>query len=103
MDAVSLDSTGCRMSEQALGPWRFGRVDDARITEIESERAVALLDTHADRGGRYIDTAEMYGVGQAERCIGVWLRTHDRDSVVASTVSPAWTSSPSSARVPGRV
>ncbi len=87
MDAVQLGSTGLRVSELALGTWRFGREDDAGTVEIDRERAVALLDTYADSGGRFIDTADMYGDGRAEEWIGEWLETRDRESfVVASKV-----------------
>ena len=87
MDAVYLGSTGLRVSEIALGTWRFGREDAAGAIEIDREGAFELLDAYADRGGRFIDTADMYGDGRAERWIGEWLETRDRESfVVASKI-----------------
>ena len=87
MDAVYLGSTGLRVSEFALGTWRFGREDATGAIEIDREGAFELLDAYADRGGRFIDTADMYGDGRAERWIGEWLETRDRESfVVASKI-----------------
>jgi aryl-alcohol dehydrogenase-like predicted oxidoreductase len=87
MDAVYLGSTGLRVSEVALGTWRFGREDATGTVEIDRERAFELLDAYADRGGRFIDTADMYGDGRTERWLGEWLENRDRESfVVASKV-----------------
>ena len=89
MDAVYLGSTGLRVSEFALGTWRFGREDATGAVEIDKQRAFELLDVYADHGGRFIDAADMYGDGRAERWIGEWFadRAWDRESfVVASKV-----------------
>jgi aryl-alcohol dehydrogenase-like predicted oxidoreductase len=87
MDSVHLGSTGLRVSEIALGTWRFGREDATGTPEIDEQRAFELLDTYADSGGRFIDTADMYGDGLAEQWIGEWLDTRDREEfVVASKV-----------------
>jgi len=85
LDAVPLGSTGLHVSELAFGTWRFGRENDDGEVEIGRERAHALLDAYADAGGRFIDTADMYGNGRAERYIGEWLAERDReDFVIAS-------------------
>ncbi|MFB6269813.1 MAG: aldo/keto reductase [Halobacterium sp.] len=87
LDAVSLGRTGLKVSEVAFGTWRFGRENDDGEIEVGRERAHALLDAYADAGGRFIDTADMYGSGRAERYIGEWLADRDReDFVVASKI-----------------
>lgn len=87
LDAVSLGRTGTMVSEIAFGTWRFGRENDRGEIEIGRERAHELLDAYADAGGRFIDTADMYGEGRAEEYIGKWLETRDREEfVVASKV-----------------
>lgn len=87
IDTVSLGETGLSVSELAFGTWRFGRPNDAGDIEIGRERAMALLDTYAANGGRFIDTADVYGDGRAERWIGDWLDDRDRESyVIASKV-----------------
>jgi aryl-alcohol dehydrogenase-like predicted oxidoreductase len=87
LDAVPLGRTGLKVSELAFGTWRFGRENDDGDVEVGRERAHDLLDAYADVGGRFIDTADMYGAGRAEQYIGEWLADRDReDYVVASKV-----------------
>ena len=52
----------------------------------------AILDTFAQSGGNFIDTARSYGdwspeapVGASERAVGAWLKTQKRDDVVIAT------------------
>ncbi|MDL0122320.1 aldo/keto reductase [Halobacterium salinarum] len=87
LDAVPLGRTGLRVTELAFGTWRFGRETDAGDIEVGEQRAHELLDAYANAGGRFIDTADMYGGGRAERYIGDWLADRDRDRyVIASKV-----------------
>jgi aryl-alcohol dehydrogenase-like predicted oxidoreductase len=87
LDAVSFGRTGLQVSEVAFGTWRFGRENDEGDIEVGRERAHELLDAYADAGGRFIDTADMYGSGRAERYIGEWLADRDReDFVIASKI-----------------
>jgi aryl-alcohol dehydrogenase-like predicted oxidoreductase len=89
MDAVYLGSTGLQVSEIGFGTWRFGREDATGTVEVGRQRAFELLDAYAEGGGRFIDTADMYGDGLAETWIGEWFETRewDRESfVVASKV-----------------
>ena len=76
---VTLDGTGIQTSELQFGTWRFGRVNEAGEVEIDEERAHELLDAYADAGGRYIDTADVYGGGDCETWIGDWLADRDRE------------------------
>ncbi|WP_232702534.1 aldo/keto reductase [Halobacterium wangiae] len=87
LDSVPLGRTGLKVSEIAFGTWRFGRENDEGDVEVGRERAHELLDAYADAGGRFIDTADMYGAGRAEQYIGEWLADRDReDFVVASKI-----------------
>lgn len=87
LSAVPLGRTGTRVSEIAFGTWRFGREDDTGRIEIEREQAHQLLDSYEAAGGRFIDTADMYGDGRAESYIGDWLADRDRENfVIASKV-----------------
>jgi aryl-alcohol dehydrogenase-like predicted oxidoreductase len=86
LGTVQLGSSGLRVSEIALGTWRFG---DSRTGEpdITEQQAYTLLDTYAAHGGNFIDTADRYGNGASERWIGNWLTDRDRDEfVVASKI-----------------
>ena len=87
LDAVPMTRTGLQVSETAFGTWRFARKTDQGRLEVDRETAVDLLDTYAAAGGRFIDTADVYGDGESERWIGKWLRGRDRDEfVIASKV-----------------
>ena len=87
LDTVSLGATGLQVSEIAFGTWRFGRETEAGSVETDADAAHALLDAYADSGGRFVDTADVYGGGQSEEWIGDWLAGRDReDFVVASKV-----------------
>ena len=95
MEQVSLGNTGLTVSELSLGTWRFGRrlvdgeerYDDDGIVETDKRRAYELLDAYAEAGGNFIDTADKYGDGRAERWIGNWLEDRDRlDYVIATKI-----------------
>ncbi|WP_396613539.1 aldo/keto reductase (plasmid) [Haloferax sp. S1W] len=76
---VPLGETGLQTSELQFGTWRFGRETEAGNVEIDEKRAHELLDTYAEAGGRFIDTADVYGGGESERWIGDWLSDRDRE------------------------
>jgi len=87
LDTVRLGRTGLRTNEFQLGTWRFGRVTEAGNVEIDEARAHELLDGYEAAGGRYIDTADVYGGGDCERWIGDWLAERDRERyTIASKV-----------------
>lgn len=79
LDFVQLGETGLQTSELQLGTWRFGRETEEGNLEIDEERAHELLDGYEAAGGRYIDTADVYGGGASERWIGDWLEDRDRE------------------------
>ncbi len=87
LDFVPLGETGLQTSELQFGTWRFGRTTDEGNVEIDEDRAHELLDAYVDAGGRFIDTADVYGGGQAEEWIGDWLADRDREEyTVASKI-----------------
>ena len=85
LDAVPMTRTGLQVSEIAFGTWRFARETDEGRLEVGRETAGDLLDTYAAAGGRFIDTADVYGDGESERWIGKWLRGRDRDEFVLAS------------------
>ena len=76
---VRLGATGLQTSELQFGTWRFGRQTDAGNVEIDETRAHELLDAYESAGGRYVDTADVYGAGKSEEWIGDWLEERDRE------------------------
>ncbi|WP_277556127.1 aldo/keto reductase [Halobaculum limi] len=79
LEFVQLGNTGIQTSELQFGTWRFGKETEEGNVEIGEQRAHELLDAYADAGGRYIDTADVYGGGESERWIGDWLADRDRE------------------------
>ena len=79
LDFVPLGETGLQTSEIQFGTWRFGRETEQGNLEIGEGRAHELLDAYAEHGGRFIDTADVYGGGECETWIGDWLADRDRE------------------------
>ena len=86
MEYRKLGSTGLKVSEICFGTATFGWHTD----DDESER---MLDLFLDRGGNFIDTADIYSVwaegswaGRSEEMIGTWLtKTGRRHEIVLAT------------------
>jgi aryl-alcohol dehydrogenase-like predicted oxidoreductase len=76
-----LGSTGLRVSEFALGTMTFG---ERMAWGIDGPAARPILDASAEAGGTFIDTANRYAEGAAERIVGDFLRA-DRDRFVVGT------------------
>ena len=79
LDFVRLGGTGIQTSELQFGTWRFGKETEQGNVEIGESRAHDLLDAYETAGGRYIDTADVYGGGKSEEWIGDWLADRDRE------------------------
>ena len=86
MDYRRLGSTGTRVSELCFGTWRFGRKTGG-VLETDEVQAHDLLDAFADRGGNFIDTANVYGDpnGTSEEYVGNWLADRDREKYVLAS------------------
>jgi aryl-alcohol dehydrogenase-like predicted oxidoreductase len=76
----TLGGSGTVVSAQCLGAMTFGH-------ESDEQTAHAQLDRFVDRGGNFIDTADVYSLGRSEEIIGRWLaaRTNLRDRLVIAT------------------
>jgi len=86
MEYRQLGSTGTRVSELCFGTWRFGRKTGG-VLETDEAEAHELLDTFADHGGNFIDSANVYGDpnGTSESYIGSWLEDRDREQYVITS------------------
>jgi len=80
MEYRMLGGTGTVVSAQCLGTMTFGK-------ESSEEVARAQLDLFVERGGSFIDTADVYSRGVSEEFIGRWLadRPGVRDQLVIAT------------------
>ncbi|MCX7283411.1 MAG: aldo/keto reductase [Novosphingobium sp.] len=82
---VALNNTDLAVSRLCYGTNMLGWM-------LDQGKANAILDTYADLGGNFIDTARSYGdwapdapIGASERAVGAWLKTRNRQDVVIAT------------------
>jgi aryl-alcohol dehydrogenase-like predicted oxidoreductase len=77
-----LGRSGLKVSELCLGTMGFG-------TEAgwgaDKETSFHIMDTFADAGGNFLDTANVYKLGTSEKIIGEYISNHDRDYFVLAT------------------
>jgi aryl-alcohol dehydrogenase-like predicted oxidoreductase len=77
-----LGRSGLKVSELCLGTMGFG-------TEggwgADKETSFAIMDTFANAGGNFLDTANVYKLGTSEKIIGEYISNHDRDYFVLAT------------------
>jgi aryl-alcohol dehydrogenase-like predicted oxidoreductase len=81
---VTLGRSGLRVSPFCLGAMTFGEDLGWGSSVDESQR---ILDAFLDRGGNFIDTANVYTRGHSEKIIGDHIGKHPdkRDRVVIAT------------------
>ncbi|GAA5195785.1 aldo/keto reductase [Rugosimonospora acidiphila] len=81
MQQRPLGRAGLLVSRLALGTMTWGR-------DTEADDAAAQLKTFVDAGGNLVDTADVYGDGDAEAVIGTLLaNVVNRDDVLLATKS----------------
>ena len=68
MDYRTLGNSGCSVSNLCLGTMTFGAEADEAVSH-------AQLDTFAEAGGNFIDSADVYAAGSSEEIIGRWFAT----------------------------
>jgi len=68
-------------SEVGLGAWQLG----ADWGNVSEDDAHAILQTAADNGVTFIDTADVYGAGLSETRIGKFISTYPKGSFFVAT------------------
>jgi aryl-alcohol dehydrogenase-like predicted oxidoreductase len=83
MDRRTLGSTGMPLSAVGLGTWNVGPVWD----DVSDDQAREAISTALAEGANFVDTAEVYGDGRAERLIADVLseRPDDAERVYVAT------------------
>ena len=76
-----LGQSGLRVSELCLGTMSFGDAWGFGADEATSHR---VMDTFAEAGGNFLDTANKYHGGQTEEIVGRWLEGKRDRHVVAT-------------------
>jgi aryl-alcohol dehydrogenase-like predicted oxidoreductase len=86
MEYRTLGNTGTVVSTFCLGTMTFGDESDEKVAHEQ-------LDRFVERGGNFLDTANVYSNGESEKIIGRWLaaRPGARDRVVVATKGRAST------------
>ena len=72
---------GDQIAEIGLGTWQLGSADWGVIDE---NKALEIIDTYVQSGGNFIDTADVYGMGNSERIIGKYLKQTEKQLFVAT-------------------
>ena len=80
-----LGTTGIEVSEFTLGTWPFS--GGQPFGEQNDEDSIAAFHAALDNGVNFIDTAEGYGAGRAERVLGRVLPGRRDDVVLTSKVA----------------
>lgn len=80
MNHRKLGNTGVFVSELCLGTMNFGMPDWG----IDEAASVEVIHAFLERGGNFIDTADVYGGGESERICAAALRGR-RDQVILAT------------------
>jgi len=72
--------TGWEVSEVGFGSWAIG----ADWGSVEEKDAIAALNAALDQGVTFIDTADVYGDGRAEKLIAKTLKSRGKRPIVAT-------------------
>jgi len=79
MEYVGLGASGLKVSPICLGTMTFGR-------EADQETSFRIMDRYLELGGNFLDTADVYSSGGAEKVVGRWLKERRlRDRIVLAT------------------
>ena len=80
MEYRTLGNTGTVVSTFCLGTMTFGTESDEKVAHEQ-------LDRFVEKGGNFLDTANVYSDGESEKILGRWLeaRPGARDQVVIAT------------------
>jgi aryl-alcohol dehydrogenase-like predicted oxidoreductase len=86
MERRRLGGSDLELSVVGLGTWVFG----GRWGGADDEESLAACHAALDAGVNWIDTADIYGQGRAERIVGRALRERRDEVIVATKGGVAW-------------
>ncbi len=90
MERRRLGGTDLELSVIGLGTWVFG----GRWGGADDADSLAACHAAIDAGVNWIDTADIYGQGRAERIVGQAVRERRDEVIVATKGGVAWDSGP---------
>ena len=87
MEYKKLGKSNVAVSPVVMGCWSAG---GDYFGNVEDQDSIACIRTYLEHGINAFDTAEIYGMGRAERVLGMGLKGTDREKcTVFSKVWPA--------------
>lgn len=88
-ETISNETRFLHAIEMGLGAWQFGDRVFWSFGQTHNEQDIqAAFQTSLNEGVRFIDTAEVYGMGQSERFLGGMLKATDQPVLIASKFFP---------------
>jgi aryl-alcohol dehydrogenase-like predicted oxidoreductase len=95
MERRQLGRSGLELSVVGLGTWVFG----GRWGGAEDADSKTAVHAALDAGVNWIDTADIYGQGRAERIVGEVVRERGDEVLVATKGGVAWEVGPDGLRI----
>ncbi len=77
-------NSGLRVSELCLGSMAFG---EDTVWGCDKKEAEKIVEAYTKKGGNFIDTSNIYGLGNSERIIGELVKPNRDDYVLATKYS----------------
>jgi aryl-alcohol dehydrogenase-like predicted oxidoreductase len=88
-ETISNETRFLHAIEMGLGAWQFGdRVMWSYGQTHNEEDVHAAFQTSLNEGVRFIDTAEVYGMGKSERFLGEMLKAAEQPALIATKFFP---------------
>ena len=84
-----LGNTGLIVSELALGTMQFGK--KMNLGSLGQEDTTRMVKLALERGINFIDTADVYSLGESETLLGNSLKGIRDEIVLATKVRRQWT------------
>jgi aryl-alcohol dehydrogenase-like predicted oxidoreductase len=81
MNYRTLGKTNFKITEIGIGTWQVG---GKWGSDFDPKLAENILNSAADQGINFIDTADVYSDGESERAIGRFLKTRSEKFIVAT-------------------
>jgi len=83
MEYTKLGSTGLEISQLCLGCMNFG--SDAAWMIDDRDESIQLIHESLDSGINFLDTANVYSLGESEEIVGEAIASRNRDELVVGT------------------
>jgi aryl-alcohol dehydrogenase-like predicted oxidoreductase len=81
MNFRTLGKTNFKITEIAIGTWQVG---GKWGSDFDPKLAENILNSAADQGINFIDTADVYSNGESEKAIGRFLKTRSEKFIIAT-------------------